>query len=147
MDVVLLVGSLRFRQHQTVDEIHEELRKRLAPLAVTISRREILFLFETSSSLLRAATEAKEDGEWKRQVLVNEGLLLSVDGIQPDKGNETIYLVRDLLTGRVLMAENLTSTRKEVLLALLQEVNISVGTNTVQHALGNLMKNCQEIEI
>jgi hypothetical protein len=43
---------------------------------------------------------------------LNGGLLLSIDGIQPDKGNETIYLVRDLLTGRLLTAENVTSSTK-----------------------------------
>jgi hypothetical protein len=122
LDIVLLVGTLRFRQHQTLDEVHDELSKRLALLSVTISRREILFLFETYASLLRAATEISQDGDWKQQVLANKGLILSVDGIQPDKGNETIYLVRDLLTGRVLVAENLTSTRKEILAALLEEV-------------------------
>jgi hypothetical protein len=26
------------------------------------------------------------------------GLILSIDGIQPDKGNETVYLVRDVLS-------------------------------------------------
>src|SRR5215472_12858305 len=33
-------------------------------------------------------------------------MIVSVDGIQPEKGNETVYLVRDALTGRVLVAEN-----------------------------------------
>jgi hypothetical protein len=122
LDIVLLVGSLRFRQHQSVDEVHQELSQPLACLAVTISRREILFLFETYTSLLRAATEIDQDVDWKSQVQANKGLMLSVDGIQPDKGNETIYLVRDLLSGRILRAENLTSTRKEVLIALLEEV-------------------------
>ena len=50
---------------------------------------------------------------WKEQVKKNEGLVLSIDGIQPDKGNETIYLVRDVLTGRILTAENVTESTKE----------------------------------
>ncbi len=45
----------------------------------------------------------------------NGGLIISIDGIQPDKGNETIYLVRDALTGRALSAENVTSSEKEVM--------------------------------
>jgi len=32
-------------------------------------------------------------------------MLLSIDGIQPDKGNETVYLVREMRTGRMLLAE------------------------------------------
>ena len=46
LDIVLLVGRLRLREHQTVDEIHQEVLKRLAPLEVKIARREILSLFE-----------------------------------------------------------------------------------------------------
>jgi hypothetical protein len=46
LDIVLLVGRLHLRQHRTVDEIHQELLERLAPLGVKISRREILYLFE-----------------------------------------------------------------------------------------------------
>jgi hypothetical protein len=42
LDVVLLVGRLHLGKHQTVDEVHQELQERLAPLGVTISRREIL---------------------------------------------------------------------------------------------------------
>ncbi len=46
LDIVLFVGHQRLREHKTVDEIHQSLSEQLAPLAQTISRREILFLFE-----------------------------------------------------------------------------------------------------
>src|SRR6266567_7817920 len=71
MDIVLLVGRLRLREHQTVDEVHEELLERLAPLGVRISRREILYLFEAYCTLLRASSEAKDDVEWLAQVEKN----------------------------------------------------------------------------
>src|SRR5258708_30008006 len=61
LDVVLLVGRLRLREHRTVDELHQELLARLAPLGVKIARREILDLFEAYCTLLRAASEAKDD--------------------------------------------------------------------------------------
>src|SRR5437868_1312193 len=122
LDVVLLVGQLRLGQHQTVDEIHRHLLERLAPLQQRISRREILFLFETYSALLRSGTEVAQDQEWRDVARLNGGLLLSIDGIQPDKGNETIYLVRDLLTGRLLTAENVTSSTKDALKRVLAPV-------------------------
>ena len=71
--------------------IHHHLLSRLAPLCQTISRREILFLFEAYAALLRAGTEVALDEQWRYQVEANGGLLLSIDGIQPDKGSETIY--------------------------------------------------------
>lgn len=122
LDIVLLVGQLHLGKHQTVDEIHGELLERLAPLGVRISRREILYLFEAYCTLLRASSEVKEDQEWLAQVKKNGGIIVSVDGIQPDKGNETIYLVRDALTGRVLEASQVTSSETAVMKALLAPV-------------------------
>jgi hypothetical protein len=90
LDLVLLVGQLRLREHQTVDEIPQEFLKQLAPLGVKIARREVLSLFEAYCTVLRASSEAKDDVEWLAQVEKNEGIIVSVDGIQPEKGNETV---------------------------------------------------------
>ena len=122
LDIVLLVGHLRLREHKTVDEIHAVLSQRLAQVQQTISRREMLFLFEAYTALLRAGTEVAQDESWKEQVRENHGLILSIDGIQPDNGNETIYLVRDVLTGRLLTAENVTDSTKERLKQVLAPV-------------------------
>jgi hypothetical protein len=122
LDIVLLVGELRLGEHQTVDEIHQYLLERLAPIQQSISRREILFLFEAYAALLRSGTEVAHDQEWRDVARLNGGLLLSIDGIQPDKGSETIYLVRDLLTGRLLTAENVTSSTKATLKGMLAPV-------------------------
>lgn len=110
------------REHRTVDEIHQELLKRLEPLEVKVARREILYLFEAYCTLLRASSEAKGDQDWLAQVEKNGGIIVSVDGIQPEKGNETVYLVRDALTGRVLVAENVMSSDTAVMKALLAPV-------------------------
>ncbi|HLZ57788.1 MAG TPA: hypothetical protein VKR06_12635 [Ktedonosporobacter sp.] len=81
-----------------------------------------MFLFEAYSALLRAGTEVTHDEGWKEQVRQNKGIVLSIDGIQPDKGNETIYLIRDVLTGRILNADNVTESTKERLKQLLAPV-------------------------
>jgi hypothetical protein len=130
VDIVLLVGRLRLREHQTVDEIHQELLKRLKPLGVKIARREVLYLFEAYCTLLRASSEAKDDVEWLGQVEKNGGIIVSVDGIQPEKGNETVYVVRDALTGRVLSAENVTSSETAVMKALLAPV-VALGVKVL----------------
>ncbi len=130
LDVVLLVGRLRLREHCTVDEIHQEVLARLAPLGVKIARREILYLFETYCTLLRAASEAKEDQQWLGQVEKNGGIIVSVDGIQPEKGFDQVYLVRDALTGRVLVAENVTSSETAVMKDLLAPV-VALGVRVL----------------
>jgi hypothetical protein len=119
LDIVVLVGHLRLAQHHTLDETHQLLQSRLAPFEQTISRREISYLFDAYATLVRAAHEVADDTAWQEQVRRNGGLIISIDGIQPDKGNETVYLVRDVLTGRVLAAENVrvsdTATIKHLL--------------------------------
>lgn len=67
VDIVLLVGYLRLWLHRTVDEAHRDLLSRLAPLGVSICRREVLSLFDAYCSLLRAVSDVKEDRQWVEQ--------------------------------------------------------------------------------
>ena len=95
VDIVILVGHLRLWKHQTLDEVYQGLLERLAPFGLSISRREVLYLFDAYCTLLQAGSLVAEDREWLAQVQANGGLLISIDGIQPEKGNETVYVVRD----------------------------------------------------
>ncbi len=122
LDCVILVGQLRLAQQHTLDQAHQAIQARLTPFALTISRRETLYLFEAYCTLIRAAQQIATDSAWQDQVRANGGLILSIDGIQPDKGNETVYLVRDLLTGRVLAAENVRFSDTPTITALLQPI-------------------------
>ena len=122
LDIVMLVGHLRLAHHQTPEEAHQALQAQLAPWAQTISRREISYLFDAYCTLVRATHEVATDTAWQDQVRANGGLIISIDGIQPDKGNETVYLVRDVLTGRVLAAENVRVSDTETIKRLLAPV-------------------------
>jgi hypothetical protein len=119
LDIVVLVGHLRLTQHHTLDQAHQAVQACLVSFEQTISRREISYLFDAYCTLVRATHEVATDSVWQAQVRSNGGLIVSIDGIQPDKGNETVYLVRDVLTGRVLAAENVrvsdTATIKRLL--------------------------------
>jgi hypothetical protein len=110
LDIVLLVGQLRLGKHQTLDETHQELARRLAPLGASVSRREVMYLFDAFNLVLRAASDAAQDHSFPSEVEKNGGIIVSIDGIKPDVGNETVYLVRDVLTGRLLNAENVTES-------------------------------------
>jgi hypothetical protein len=122
LDLVVLVGHLRLAQHHTLDQAHQVLQTRLAPFEQTISRRETSYLFDAYTTLVRATHEVADDTAWQAQVRANGGLIISIDGIQPDKGNETVYLVRDVLTGRVLAAENVRVSDTETIKRLLAPV-------------------------
>ena len=147
LDIVLLVGELRLGEHHTLDETHRYLLERLKPLGVSISRREVLYLFDAYCTLLRAGTDVKEDREWLEQVKATGGIIISMDGIQPDRGNETVYLVRDALTGRVLAAENVTASETAVLKAILapiQALDVPV-LGTISDAQESLLQALEQL--
>lgn len=119
LGVVLHVGYLRPAHYQTVAQVHAAIHKHLTPYAVTISRREILYLVDASCTLLRASQSIADDHAWQTIARTNRGIILFIDGIQPDKGDETIYLVRNMVTGRLLAAANVRSSDAATITALL----------------------------
>jgi len=123
LDVVLHVGHLRLAHHQTVDQVHAAIQERLTPLGASISRREIGYLFDAYCTLLRASQDIADDHAWQATARAHGGIILSIDGIQPDKGNETIYLVRDVITGRLLTAENVHRSDAGTITALLRPIH------------------------
>jgi hypothetical protein len=125
LDIVALVGYLKLSQHQTVDEVHRGVNERLKDYQISLSRRNEMYLFEAYGALLKAAAQNTSDPtfqDWLGQVRIDGGLIISIDGIQPDKGNETIYLVREVSTGRLLHAQNVITSDTETIKALLSPV-------------------------
>ena len=47
---------------------------------------------------------------------------MALDGLQPDVGHEVLWVLRDCLSGEVLLARSLLSATQEDLAALLREV-------------------------
>jgi hypothetical protein len=133
MDIVALVGYLKLSQHKTVDEIHKYVNERLAVYNIKMSRRNVMYLFEAYCALLKASAKNPSDPTfqaWREQIQENKVCIISIDGIQPDKGEETIYLIREVTTGRLLHAQNVitsdTKTMKEVLSTILA-LNIPIS--------------------
>jgi hypothetical protein len=126
LDLIVLVGTLKLSQHQTLDEVSRQVNERLNAFGVSCSRRNIMYLFEAYCALLKTLHQQSDDpsfAAWRTQVEEQGGLIISIDGIQPDKGGETIYLVREVLTGRVLNAENVTESSTATIKRVLAPVN------------------------
>ena len=49
-------------------------------------------------------------------------LILAIDGMQPDVGHEVLWVIRDCISGEIILAKTLLSSRNEDLAALLLEV-------------------------
>jgi hypothetical protein len=63
------------------------------------------------------------DIERLRRVTAAAGrVILAIDGLQPDVGHEVLWVIRDCLSGEVLLARSLLSSTRDDLAALLTEV-------------------------
>jgi hypothetical protein len=116
LDVIALIGALRYVEHQSVPEMHRTLRGR----GVDIAERSVTYLLERYDELLPLSLT---DPERLRQITAREGrVVLALDGLQPDVGHEVLWILRDCLSGEVLLAKSLLSATSEDLSALLREV-------------------------
>jgi hypothetical protein len=116
LDIIALVGMLRFGDHRSVPEIHAELARR----GVVVAERTVTNLLYRYEELVALRVV---DQERLRQQLTQQGrVLLALDGLQPDVGHEVLWVLRDCLSGEVLLARSLLSATQHDLASLLQEV-------------------------
>jgi hypothetical protein len=121
LDVVALVGALRHRDHRSVPKIHAILRGR----GVAIAERRVTNLLDRYDEVL--ATQLSDKGRLGRRLAGQGRVVLALDGLQPDVGHEVLWVLRDCLSGTVLLARSLLSSTAEDLAALLREVVEAVG--------------------
>src|SRR3954453_14288974 len=115
LDVIALVGALRYREHRSVPEIHQELSRR----GVAICERSVTTLLERYDELVAASAGAAAH----RETLKRQGrAILAIDGLQPDVGHEVLWVIRECLSGLVLLARALLSSACPDLAGLLREV-------------------------
>lgn len=139
LDVLALLGALRYQGHGSVPEIHRALVER----GVSISQRNVTYLLECYDELV-ALSVSQAPARCER--LQAQGrLLLAIDGLQPDVGHEVLWVVREVLSGEVLLARSLLSSTEGDLALLLQEATaglkvpvvgvVSAGERSVRNAV------------
>lgn len=121
LDVIAFIGELRYSKNVSIPEIHRQLQQEDQ---VSISVKEVALLCEVYLALV--TTVAREDKALIKELRNLGGIVLAIDGVQPEKGNETLYILRDVRLGRVLVAQNLLSSATLEIEKLLDEV-ISLG--------------------
>ncbi|OWK39842.1 Transposase [Fimbriiglobus ruber] len=116
LDVIALIGALRYTEHRSIPEIRAQLIGR----GVTIAERTVTNLLDRYDELLAVALA---DDRRLRTILGRQGrVLLGVDGLQPDVGHEVLWVIRDCLSGEILLAKSLLSARHQDLGELLTAV-------------------------
>lgn len=141
LDVIALVGALRFSQHKSVPQIHEELSGR----GVQIAERSVTEQLRRYEELvaLRLA-----DRDRLKELFAEQGhVILALDGLQPDVGHEVLWVLRDCVSGEILLARSLLGGSQADLAPLLEEVRdtlpvpirgvVSDGQHSIRNAVAS----------
>jgi hypothetical protein len=120
LDVIALIGRLRHAEHRSVPEIHAELARRGVPICA----RSVGNLLDRYDELLALSCC---DAARLRRITKEAGkVILAIDGLQPDVGHEVLWVLRDALSGEVLLARSLLSSTQDDLAKLLGEVEAAL---------------------
>ncbi len=116
LDVMALAGALCYQEHRSVPEIDQQLQQR----GICVSQRSVSHLLERYDELLALSLSNKH----RLQEIVRgyKRAILAIDGMQPDVGHKVLWVIRECLSGEILLARTLLSARSEDLAVLLREV-------------------------
>src|SRR5215208_3312395 len=103
-DVLCWIGHRRCSRHMAVPLIRSEL---LDDYQIKLSEDAIEKSIRRYQAMLAARQQDPE--ALRREYAAGAEVILSVDGLQPEKGHETLYVVRELTQKRVWFAEPLLS--------------------------------------
>jgi hypothetical protein len=107
-DVFCWLGHRRFARHWSVPQLRAELRDSYAIALSEDALADYLRLYQTMVAARHQ--DAVRLAEAYRDI---PDLVLTIDGLQPEKGHETLYVVRESRAKRVWFAEALLSSGAE----------------------------------
>jgi hypothetical protein len=116
LDVMAEVGRLRYAEHRSIPEIHHELTRR----GIVVAQRTVTNLLDRYDELRALATA---DPKRLEPLLRSQRrVILAIDGLQPDVGHEVLWVLRDCLSGEILLAKSLLSSTIKDLASLIAQV-------------------------
>ena len=125
LDVIALVGALRYAPHRSLPEIQQELRSR----RMLMAPRTVPHLLERYDELVALSLT---DPLRLQQITHAQGrIILALDGLQPDVGHEVRWVWRDCLSAEVLLARRLLSATQDDLADLIDAVRQALGVPIV----------------
>ncbi len=148
LDVIALIGTLRYQQQRSIIQIHEELNRR----GVVVAQRTVTDQLYRYEELL--ALHLGDPERLREKLQGHKHVIVSLDGLQPDVGHEVLWVLRDCCSGEVLLARSLLGATAKDLVPLLQEVAalcktlaipiagvISDGQESIRNAVAQALPN------
>jgi hypothetical protein len=144
LDVMATVGQLRYLEHRSIPEIHRELNRR----GIVVAQRTVTNLLDRYDELRALATA---DPGRLGPLLRDQGrVILAIDGLQPDVGHEVLWVLRDCLSGEILLARSLLSSTATDLAGLIDQVRralpvpitgvVSDGQESIRNAVAQALE-------
>ncbi len=143
LDVIAAIGRLRHAEHRSLPEIHAELTRHGVPICV----RSVGNLLDRYDELL--ALSLSDVAQLRRLTAAAGRVILALDGLQSDVGHEVLWVLRDVLSGDVLLARSLLSSGQDDLARLIVEVKealevpiagvISDGQHSIRKAVAEAL--------
>ena len=122
------VAEFRWKRKLIYEEIIAEMEKEFGILLNLATVERMLKTYEIGCS-------QKYKPEYIEKIKSNGGVLLTIDGMKPLKGNSPLYTTRDEFTGLKIHAKRLTSEStkqiKEVLNAAKQRIKIELKSKVI----------------
>jgi hypothetical protein len=115
-DVFCWIGHRRCSRHMAISLIQSELRD---DYGIKLSEDAIDQYIRRYQAML--AARQQDTGSLRRQYESVTEIILSIDGLQPEKGHETLYVVRELTQKRVWFAEPLLSATEDEVRCLIKK--------------------------
>jgi hypothetical protein len=121
LDVIALLGQLRAREQRSVPQLHQLLCKR----GVAIAERSVTVLLHRYEEWV--ALHLADPGRLRQRLAGQGGVILALDGLQPDVGHEVLWVLRDVVSGEVLLARSLLGATADDLAPLLDDVRAALA--------------------
>jgi len=115
-DVFAWIGQRRYARHWSVPQIWQELEE---TYEISLSEDAIEDYVRRYEIML--AARHQDPARLVEEYAPCDSLLLSIDGLQPEKGHETLYVVRELRRKRVWFAQSLISSAEDEIRPLLAQ--------------------------
>ncbi|MCA1695957.1 MAG: hypothetical protein LC749_15205 [Actinobacteria bacterium] len=115
-DVFCWIGHRRFARHWSISQIQSELGDEYG---IKVSD-DSLTRYARHYQVMLAARQQDPEALRRQYDSVGE-IILSIDGLQPEKGHETLYVVRELTQKRVWFAEPLISATADEVRRLIKK--------------------------
>ena len=141
LDVIATVGRLRYTEHRSIPEIHRELTRR----GVVVALRTVTNLLDRYDEL--RALASSDPKRLEPLLRPQRRVILAIGGLQPDVGHEVLWVLRDCLSGEILLARSLLSSTAKDLAGLITEVKQALPvpiTGVVSDGQDSLRKAVQK---